>query len=60
MTVKDVEVKLTLKKKLSANDEEMSLFYNTLFNRVKDKMKMVRMNRDYYLPTRAKKIPNHR
>lgn len=55
-----VQASLVSKGKKDFSDTEVIYIYNVLFKKVMSSLEMVQMNRNFYMPSRAKRIPAHK
>ena len=53
----NVKITLTLKHKKTLADRSCVQFYNVLFRRIMQTLKMVQMNKNFYDPTVAMMVP---
>ena len=56
----EVLVTITIKHKKKMADKRCVQFYNTLFRRIMQSMKMVQMNLNFYDPTAGHQVPQHK
>jgi len=55
-----VKLTITLKHRKKLADRSSIQFYNTLFRRIMNTLKMVQMNKNYYNPAEAMMVPQHK
>ena len=55
-----VRLTITLKHQKKMADRSCTQFYNVLFRRIMNTLKMVQMNKNYYDPTKAMMVPQHK